>query len=87
MFYKNSVLKTWQNSQQTTCAGLFLITFTLKDGNQNTKSTTKYKIQKVENIPKTPAPATPAITKSANDDELVHTIRRAFQEKFEVHDK
>ena len=45
------------------------------------------KSQQVQNTHKTPAPATAAITKSANDDELVNTITRAFQEKFEVHER
>ena len=43
------------------------------------------KAQQVQNTPKIIAPITPALTKSANNDQLVNTIRRAFQEEFKVH--
>ena len=43
------------------------------------------KVQQVQNTPKIIAPITPALTKSANNDQLVNTIRRAFQEEFKVH--
>ena len=43
----------------------------------------KQKAQQVQYTPKTPVPP----TASANDDELVNTIRRVFQEKFEVHER
>ena len=45
------------------------------------------KTQQVQNIPETSAPTTPASTNTANDDELVNTIRRVFQEDFKVHER
>lgn len=45
------------------------------------------KAQQVQNTLKTPAPTTPASTKLTNDDELVNTIKRVFQEEFEIHER
>ena len=45
------------------------------------------KAQQVQNTLKTPAPTTHASTKLTNDDELVNTIKRVFQEEFEIHER